>query len=501
MKASLAGCFIMTAMDKDHLLFMLGLGLLLIISVFASKTTSRYGVPILFIFIAIGMLSGSEGVLGVHFNDHRTTHIFGTVALVYILFAGGFSTDSRMIRPIWREGLTLAIVGVGLSTLLMGGIIHLVMGWSWVSSLLLSATFSSTDASAVFGILRTQKLDLKPRVSSLLEFESGSNDPMAVFLTVSLIQIILAPAEYSALSMLRDFFIQMSLGALAGWFMGKALVKIINWLKLEFQGLYPVLTMGGVICIYSLTEFCGGNGFLSVFLAGVSMSSEKFISKVSLNVFHDGLGWLMQVSMFLALGLLVNPSELGPVAQDGIMLAIGLIFVARPLSVILCLAPFRFRTFKELWFISWGGLRGAVPIILATYLLVSEVPKASTMFNIVFFIVITSMLVQGLSLAFMARKMDVQEAPKHTPRLPYKSRHLYSEFVEYQIPEDSELIGHSIFDLKLPHNVLVVLIHRGSKDFIPRGNTVIEAFDRVVVLAAKTVIPELNKTFIGLRPV
>lgn len=481
-------------MDKNLLQLMLGSGFLLMFSIFVSKTSSRLGIPILLIFIAVGMLAGSEGLGGIEFDNAYIAQILGTISLIFILFSGGLSTHLKVVKPIWREGLTLATAGVLLTTGVMAFFIRYTMDWGWVASGLLGAAISSTDAAAVFGILKTSKLELKGRIQALLELESGSNDPMAVFLTLSLIQMVREPQGISWSMILIDFFIQMSLGGLAGWFFGKGLVRLMNWLNLEFEGLYPVLTISGVVCIYSLTEYCGGNGFLSVYLAGVTMGSEKYFSKRALGVFHDGLAWLMQVVMFLTLGLLVFPSEIMPVMRPGILLSLGLIFVARPLSTILCLLPYRYG-WREMWFISWGGLRGAVPIILATYFLVGGVPESKTMFNLVFFIVIISMIVQGGSLSYLANWLNVQEKNTVSKKLAFKSRLGMRDFIEYSVPDDSKLIGQCIFQLQLPDDVLVVLIHRQNQDFIPKGNTEIKAQDRLVCLADKKKIPEMEAIF------
>lgn len=473
---------------------MLVSGFLLLVSVFASKTTSRLGIPILLVFILVGMVSGSEGPGGMSFANPEVTHILGTIALSFILFSGGLSTDLRSVIPVWKQGLLLATIGVLISTFLVGSLIHLVTGWGVINSALLGAAISSTDAAAVFGILKTRKLGLKPKIQSLLELESGSNDPMAVFLTLSLIQIILVPGHFNWFEIFRSFFIQMSLGGLLGWSLGLGMVRLINWLDLESEGLYPVLTIAGVICIYSLSEYFGGNGFLSVYLAGLSMGSKKYMSKQTLGVFHDGLAWLMQVAMFLSMGLLVKPSEVLSVALPGFFFSLGLVFVARPISVGLCLLPFRY-SFREIWFLSWGGLRGAVPIILATYFLAKGIPLARTMFNMVFLIVTITMLLQGSSLGFMSRWMRVQEAVQNKRKLPFKSRHHQSEFIEFFIGSNSQVIGKSIFQLRLPKDVLVVLINRQGQDLIPRGSTEIEVFDRIVCLSAKTSISEVERIF------
>jgi potassium/hydrogen antiporter len=479
-------------MDSSILQVMLATGVLLLISVFASKTSSRYGIPVLLIFIVVGMLSGSEGPGGIQFDSPVLTQIIGTISLIFILFSGGLSTHLNSVEAIWKEGLSLSFIGVLISTSVMAVIIRYSLGWNWASAALLSATFSSTDASAVFGILKTQKLQLKSKIQSVIELESGSNDPMAVFLTLTLIQLTLAPQEFSVSVLFINFFIQMSLGGLAGWFMGKGLVLLINWLDLEFEGLYPVLTIAGVICIYSLTEFCGGNGFLSVYIAGLAMGGGRYFSKKTLTVFHDGLAWLMQVAMFLCLGLLVNPRELTPYIGEGVMLAIGLLLIARPISVWLSLFSFKY-TFKEILFISWGGLRGAVPIILAIYLFVSGVQGSKIMFNLVFFIVIFSMLIQGTTLRLLARLLNVQEPLRLSKLLPFKSRSEHRDFVEFEVGMGSPLLGKTILELNFPMQFLVVLIHRQEDDFMPHGNTELELYDRLVCLVDTKSIPELER--------
>jgi potassium/hydrogen antiporter len=487
---------IMTNMDVSFLQLMLAFGILLLVSVFASKTSVRYGIPVLLIFIVVGMLGGSQGPGRIVFDDVGSTQILGTIALIFILFSGGLSTQRSLVAPVWREGLTLAYLGVVCSTAVMAVMIHFIMGWDWILSALLGATMSSTDAAAVFGILRSKKLHLRPKIQAVIELESGSNDPMAVFLTLTLIQLLLVPGSFSWGVLASSFFVQMSLGGLAGWFLGHGMAKLIKWLDLELEGLYPVLTIAGVICIYAVTELAGGNGFLSVYLAGLAMSDERYFSKKTLTVFHDGLAWLMQVGMFLALGLLVNPSELLAIAGPGILLAMGLMFVARPLSTILCLFLFKFNL-REIWFINWGGLKGAVPIILATYLLEEGVPQSQTMFNLVFFIVTFSMLVQGTSLNRIARWMRVQEMVIPQRKLPFKSQASNRDFFEFEVSANSPLIGRTILDLDLPPDVLVVLIHRKDQEFIPRGNTEIEGMDRLVCLASKQAIHAVEKT---LRP-
>ena len=480
-------------MDTHIIKMMLGLGGLLLFSVFASKTSSKFGIPVLVIFIAIGMLSGTDGLLGIQFDDPQVMQVLGTVALIFILFSGGLSTQLAQVKPVWKESSLLATLGVVASTVIMASIIRFVLGWEWIPAALFSATISSTDAAAVFGILKTQKLGLKKRLQSVIELESGSNDPMAVFLTLSFIGMMSADS-HSWWGFILSFIIEMSVGATLGWLFGKSMVKLINWLKLEFEGLYPVLTIAGVLAIYSATELAQGNGFLAVYLSGLAMGDGNFFSRKTLGVFHDGLAWLMQVAMFLALGLLVFPLEIPQVMPWGIFLSACLMLVARPLSVALCLAPFRYR-FKEILFISWGGLRGAVPVILATYFLVEQVPDSRMMFNMVFFIVVSSMLIQGTTVSVMAKLLGVQEKYLQNRKLPFKSRHTHSEFIEFYIPAGSPVIEKSILQLKLPKDVLVVLIHRQGEEFIPRGNTQIQRADRLVCLSAKKSIPQVEAIF------
>jgi cell volume regulation protein A len=469
-------------MDRHLLLFTLIGGLVLIISVFASKATSRFGFPILLLFIGVGMLLGRDGIGKIAFDNYRLTHLFGTVALIYILFAGGLSSLPSVMKPVWKEGVTLATAGVFLTALFMTALIHYTMHWNWPTSALLSAAVSSTDAAAVFGILRTQKSEVRSRLRGLVELESGSNDPMSVILLLLLMQFAHSPETTSFPEIAEKFFIQIALGGLAGWFLGRALVRIINWLNLDFEGLYPVLTLASVFCIYSLSEYCGGNGFLAVFVAGQAMSGLKFISKKSLLVFHDGLSWLMQVGMFLMLGLLVNPRELGGVVLHGSVFALGLIFIVRPIVVSMCLIPFGHRNWRDLAFISWAGIKGAVAIILAAYLLMDNVQHAKVMFNVIFFIVIISMALQGSTIGKVSKLLGVCDERRRpvADLWPYSGPQKSNEFIEFEVPADSDLVGKMIFELNLPDEVLVVLIHRDEDDFIPKGSTEIRSGDRVV---------------------
>ena len=357
--------------------------LLLFVSVIASKGASRFGIPSLLVFLGIGILAGTEGPGGLSFHDYGLVQTIGALALISILFSGGLDTDVRQIRPILKPGLGLSIFGVIFSTLLVGGFANLVLHFGVLEGALLGAIVSATDVAAVFTVLRAKSVSLKPRIKPLLEFESAVNDPMTVFLGTGLLALYSAGDDVGLVGLIPQFFQQMILGALFGYLSGRFIVFFINRLKLEFEGLYPVLTISLILFTYGITQAVGGSGFLAVYVAGIVLGNGNFLKRKSLILFHDGLAWLMQIFMFLAMGLIVSPRELWHVAPVGIALSLFLVFVARPVSVVLCLWPAKF-TLKEQIVVSWGGLRGAVPIILATYPLTANLPEAQIIFHLVF---------------------------------------------------------------------------------------------------------------------
>jgi potassium/hydrogen antiporter len=387
---------------------LLAAAVLLILSVLASKASGRLGVPALLLFLGVGMLAGSDGPGGVHFEDAHVAQSLGVVALVFILFSGGLSTEWESVRPVLGKALGLATAGVLLTAVFVGLFAAKVLGFSLLEGMLLGAIVSSTDAAAVFAVLRSRSVGLKGELRPLLELESGSNDPMAVFLTTGLIGVLGGQGE-SLGGLIPSFLKQMALGALLGVGMGRAAVTVLNRLRLEYEGLYPVLSLALVLFTYGVAYAVGGNGFLAVYLAGLVMGNDDFIHKQSLMRFHDGVAWLMQIAMFLVLGLLVFPSRLVPVAAAGLAVSLFLMLVARPASVFVTLA-FARGGWREKAMVSWVGLRGAVPIILATFPLLAGLPQAETIFNLVFFIVITSVLLQGTTLPRAARWLGV-DAP------------------------------------------------------------------------------------------
>ncbi|WP_299025662.1 potassium/proton antiporter [uncultured Thermanaerothrix sp.] len=464
----------------------IGVALLLLISVLASKISDRFGVPALLLFLVLGMLAGSDGLGGIYFDDPALAQAIGVVALVLILFSGGLDTEWSQVRSVMKEGLLLATLGVFLTAVVLGLCAAPLLGFTWLEGLLLGAIVSSTDAAAVFSVLRSRGVSLKGKLKPLLELESGSNDPMAIFLTLGLIQWLTRP-EFSPSGLLVLFVQQMGIGAVLGYGMGKIMVFLINRIRLGYEGLYPVLTLALVFLTFGLAAVLGGSGFLAVYLAGIVLAQQDFIHKRSLMRFHDGLAWLMQITMFLTLGLLVFPSRLVPIAKIGMMIALILMFLARPLGVFISLLPSRLG-WREKVFISWVGLRGAVPIILATFPLLARVSHADLIFNIIFFVVLTSVLLQGTSIPIVARWLNL-DMPAHFRRTypieftPVSG--IEGELKELILPADSPAVGKAIVDLGLPAEFLIVLIARGKEFIIPSGGTVLQGRDTLLVLTDK----------------
>ncbi|MEX2430998.1 MAG: potassium/proton antiporter [Dehalococcoidia bacterium] len=462
---------------------------LLLLGVFASKASHKLGVPALLLFLGIGMLAGSEGIGGIEFDDVRTAQLLGIVALAYILFAGGLDTQWEGIRPILSEGIGLATVGVVLTAVGVGLAASWLLGLSLLEGLLLGSIVSSTDAPAVFGLLRSKRLHLRGRLKPLLELESGSNDPMAVLLTLGFITLLTAP-DPGPLGLGVFFVLQAVVGAGVGLGVGRLLVMVLNRLHLEYDGLYPVLTLSGVLLIYAGATQLGGSGFLAVYLAGLIMGKSQFVHKRSLLRFHDGIAWLMQIAMFLTLGLLVFPSQLLPVALSGFILSLLLIFIARPLAVYVTLF-FSKMPLNEKAFVSWVGLKGAVPIIIATFPLLDGVPQADAMFNIVFFVVLTSVLIQGTSIPLVARFLRVEEKPEEAkvvvgPDLAWEEELSVnaqtSSLHEIDVAEGSSAAGKQIVGIGFPSNALVVALHRDDRTMVPAGSTTLLPGDRLVIL-------------------
>lgn len=468
------------------------LSILFFLSILAGKASSRYGVPALLLFLGVGILFGSDG-LGIQFENIQVANAIGTVALCIILFSGGLDTKISEIRPILPQGIILATLGVLLTALVTGVVIWWVLGMTMASagislltSLLLASTMASTDSASVFSILRAKNLHLKNNLRPMLELESGSNDPMAYILVITLIDLIKLSNAPNYWVVGGTLILQLGIGALLGFALGKLAVRIINRIKIGNDSLYPILIFTFCIFIFSLTYFSKGNGFLAVYIGGLVIGNSKFVHKRSSLGFFDGLAWMSQLIMFLTLGLLVNPHELIPIIIPGLIISFLMIFVTRPFTVFLSLLPFRKMPFKDKTFVSWVGLRGAVPIIFAIYPLVENVPHARLIFNIVFLCTLVSLVVQGTSLPLVARWLNLAEEPKQMNKVRNFdvdfSTDIKSVTTEIEITPKILENGNQLMHLSLPDNTLVVMVNRDNNYFVPTGQTILEEKDKILII-------------------
>ncbi|MCL2156380.1 MAG: potassium/proton antiporter [Leptospirales bacterium] len=473
--------------------FLLVGSLLLFLSIVAGKTGYRFGVPVLLLFLIVGMLAGSDGIGGIKFSNYHITQLIGMIALAIILFSGGVDTKYDDIKPMAVPGIILATLGVLLTTIFTGLFIYWLSNnyfekftLNFAESLLLASVMSSTDSASVFAILRSKGLHLKHRLRPLLELESGSNDPMAYMLMITFIQIVQSQNN-SVSTIIGMFFYQLIAGAILGYILGKLTVRIINKINLDNDSLYPILLLAMSLIIFALTDFVKGNGYLAVYIGGLVVGNSRFIHKRSCKNFFDGFAWLAQILMFLTLGLSVNPLELVPILGLGLLIGIFMIVLSRPLTVWICLLPFRKMTMRAKHYVSWVGLRGAVPIIFATYLLTADISHANYMFNIVFFITIVSLLVQGTSVPFVARMLKLSEDSKADQRLSVFdvefSDDIKSAMTEIVIKKEHLINGNTLLKIPIPDNTLVAMVKRNDFYFIPRGNTEIEVGDVFLIIS------------------
>ncbi len=473
---------------------------LILLSIAIAKLSDNLGVPALLLFLAIGIFAGSEGPGGIYFNDAPLAQSIGIIALVFILFSGGLSTNWSEVKPVVSHASILSTFGVIATAFAVGIFASIITGISLLNGLLLGAVVSSTDAAAVFSVLRSKNVSLRGKLKPLLELESGSNDPMAVFLTIGIIQLITSP-EKTAASIISLFVLQMGIGAIIGLTLGRGMVFIMNRLRLAYEGLYPVFSLSFAALIYGLTSTIGGSGFLAVYIAGIVAGNCEFIQKKSLLRFFDGLAWLSQIAMFLTLGLLVFPSHIVPIIGIGLFISAFLMFVARPLSIFISLSFSNFK-WREKTFISWVGLRGAVPIILATFPLLANLPDAEWIFNVVFFIVITSALMQGWSIPFVARILHVDAPLILKRRYPIEYAPVEgvdTELVDLIVPYNSEVAGKSIVELGMPEESLIVLISRDENFIVPSGGTILQEGDTALVLVNKETLPKVREILSQLK--
>ncbi len=466
--------------------------ILLIVSIVFGKTGYRFGVPALLLFLIVGMIFGSDG-LGLQFHNAKEAQSIGMIALSIILFSGGMDTEFSEIRPILPHGIVLSTVGVLLTTLFTGLFIWALSGLSFTNiyfplttSLLLAATMSSTDSASVFAILRSQKMNLKQNLRPMLEMESGSNDPMAYMLTIVLIQFIQL-GGMGVGEILGSFAIQFIVGGVVGYLLGKLIILFLNKINIDNQSLYPILLLAFVFFTFAITDRLNGNGYLAVYIAGMLVGNNKIPYRKEISTFMDGLTWLFQIIMFLTLGLLVNPHEMLQVAVIATLIGLFMIVVGRPLSVFISLLPFRKMKFKSRLFVSWVGLRGAVPIIFATYPVVANVEGSNMIFNIVFFITIISLVLQGTTVSYVARLLHLSSPLEKVG----------NEF-GVELPEDidsklsdmtvtSEMLeeAENLKDMNLPHGTLVMIVKRGDEFLIPNGSLKLQVDDKLLLISEK----------------
>ena len=470
-------------------ILLVGSGLILI-SILISKTGYRFGIPTLLLFLVVGMLFGSDG-LGLQFNSVQDAQFIGMMALSIILFTGGMDTKFSDIRPVMTQGVILSTLGVVLTTALTGGFIFLLSWWGgWgiemplLTCLLLAATMASTDSASVFSLLRSQNINLKQNLRPMLELESGSNDPMAYMLTVVIIQIIGSRDSMDLVMVAKDLVVQFVVGGALGFAMGKCAVWLTNRINLLNSSLYPILLLSLVFITFTITDTIDGNGYLAVYICGLVVGNTKLVFRKEVNTFMNGLTWLFQIIMFITLGLLVNPHELLDVALIAVFVGLFMIVFARPISVFVCLLPFKEMTNRARLFVSWVGLRGAVPIIFATYPVIAQVDGSKQIFNIVFFITLLSLVIQGMSITQMARwlKLDLpaeKEGNDFGVELPDE---IDSQLSDMTLVAEDLAGGNRLVDLHLPKGQLVMIVKRGSEFLIPNGQMELKVGDKLLLI-------------------
>ncbi|MGQ0503681.1 MAG: potassium/proton antiporter [Panacagrimonas sp.] len=482
-------------MEFTHQIIFLA-GALFITSILATVITPRLGVPLLLVFLIVGMLAGENGPGGIPFNDYGLANLAGTAALSVVLFDGGMRTHLASFRVGLRPAISLSTVGVLLTAGICGGFAAWLLDLPWAEGLLLGAIVGSTDAAAVFSLLHTSAVRLNERVTSILEIESGANDPMAVFLTLALLQYIQMPEQYQVLDSVLLFVQQMGLGALLGIGGGRALVWALNRLELS-ESLYPLLAFFGGLLIFGITGMLHGSGFLAAYLAGVVVGNRRVRAFAGIRRFHDGVAWMAQIGMFVGLGILVTPVDLLPVAGDALLIALVLIVLARPIAVAVSLLPFRLPA-REQVYLSWVGLRGSVPIVLATFPWLAGLPDASLIFNVAFFIVLVSLVLQGWTLAPVARLLGLQLPNQGTLvnrfdfDLPGTRGH---EIVSYRIGESSPLIGMKSGQLPIDDVSRIVCIARRGKIISYRDWGTLRSGDYISLLASHEELHKLDQLF------
>ena len=469
---------------------------LLLAGIVSSKFSSRLGLPVLVLFLGIGMLAGEDGIGGLEFDNVGVAHAVGTLALTIILFDGGLQTRRSALEAVWKPALLLATVGVVVTAIITGLAAAAILNVSLLTGLLLGSIVASTDAAAVFSVLRSQGLHLRPRVSSTLEVESGSNDPMAIFLTIGLLEVLNRTID-SGVSLLGLFVQQMGIGAVSGTACGWLAVRIINRIRLDAPGLYPVLAGAVGLAAYGVAANTGGSGFLAIYIAGIVLGNSRMVFQRGTFLFMDGLAWIGQITMFVVLGLLSTPSELVGVAGPALLVSAVLIVLARPLAVVPLLVPFKFSA-REQVLVSWVGLKGAVPIILAMFPLILGHPEGRLLFNVVFFVVLVSATLQGWTLPTLATWLRLQEPARAIPSASLELlalRDVNADVVDYVITPDSPVAGRTVEAIGLPDGAILAVVLRDATIIAPKGPTLLTPGDHLFIVSQTSQRDAVDRVF------
>ena len=486
--------------------FLLIGAILLFVAVLAGKVAYRLGTPALLLFLGVGVFFGYE-ILS--FNSPELTQFMGMIALSIILFSGGMDTKFSDIKPVLLPGIILATVGVLLTAFILGGFIYgtspwLGVGLSFPIALLLASTMASTDSASVFSILRTKKQGLNEHLRPLLELESGSNDPVAYILVVLLVGILSPNKESVSIgTSIMLFVVQMTVGALAGYGFGRAAVWTLNKINISNASLYSILLLAFVFLTFSFTTLVHGNGFLAVYIAGLVVGNHKIVHKRTVVTFFDGVTWLVQIIMFIMLGLLIDIKELispGTLLL-GLATALFMTFIARPIAVQLCMLPFKQFSRKARAYVGWVGLRGAVPIIFATYPLVDNVPHADLIFNVVFIVTIISLTLQGTTVSGMANALGVARKERESSFGDAFQDRMKSEFTEVDVNEQMLSSGNTLKLITLPPHTLVVMVCRDGDYFVPQGDTALQVGDKLLILSDRNEELQAHYKELGLNEV
>ncbi len=475
-------------------------GLLLLLGIASSKVSARLGLPVLVLFLLLGMLAGDEGIGGIVFDNYELAYGIGTLALVVILFDGGLGTSATSFRAVWVPSLLMATFGVLITAIVTGLAAVWILGLPLLIGILLGSIVGSTDAAAVFSIMRHGGISLPKRLESTLEVESASNDPMAIFLTIGCLEV-LAGRVTGVQDLLGLLFAQLTLGAIGGLTIGYWAVWVINRIHLNSSGLYPILVQAFAWLTFGITHWLGGSGFLAVYLAGLVIGNHSIVFQRGVRLFHDAAAWLAQIMMFIMLGLLSFPSRMFAVSVQGLLVGVVLLLVARPIAISIIAPLFRFNR-KEIIFLSWVGLKGAVPITLATFPLLEGVEQAPLIFDVVFFVVVLSAVVQGWTMPYLARYLGLEVPAEPPPPVTLEIMSLQNvdgEVVDYAVGAESRAAGRRVKDLALPAGAVIALIVRDKNVIPPHGNTRIEPGDHVILVLRSDTMPLVSRIFADQR--